>query len=143
MVNGSVLTLIPAFINEDDMIDLVAWVESDGGQSIMWYKNDGSGDGIHFSEASVVVPIYKGKGDVMKCGSYRGVKLLEHGMKVVERVLERRIRNCVVVDEMQFGFMPGKGTVDALFVLRRLQEEYLCKEKKLYNYVFCRFGEGV
>lgn len=57
MVNGSVLTLIPAFINEDDMPDLVAWVESDGRNSIMWYKNDGGGDGIHFSEASVVVPM--------------------------------------------------------------------------------------
>mgnify|MGYP001795019073 FL=1 len=35
----------------------------------------------------------------------------------------------VKVDEMQFGFMPGKGTVDAMFILRRLQEEYLDKEK--------------
>ena len=37
----------------------------------------------------------------------------------------------VKVDEMQFGFMPGKGTTDAVFILRRLQEEYLDKEKKL------------
>ena len=36
------------------------------------------------------------------------------------------------VDEMQFGFMPGKGTIDAVFILRKLQEEYLDKEKKLY-----------
>ena len=28
--------------------------------------------------------------------------------------------------------MPGKGTVYAVFILRRLQEEYLEKEKKLY-----------
>ena len=33
---------------------------------------------------------------------------------------------------MQFCFMPGKGTLDAVFILRRLQEEYLEKEKKLY-----------
>ena len=38
----------------------------------------------------------------------------------------------VKVDEMQFGFMPGKGTIDAVFILRRLQEEYLDNEKKLY-----------
>ena len=31
-------------------------------------------------------------------------------------------------------FMPGKGTIDAVFILRRLQEEYL-DEEKLYNYV--------
>jgi hypothetical protein len=81
---------------------------------------------------SVIVPIFKGKGDAMSCGSYRGVKLLEHAMKIVERVLEKRIRKLVNVDEMQFGFMPGKGTTDAIFILRRLQEEYRDKERKLY-----------
>ena len=30
---------------------------------------------------SVVLPIYKGKGDPMECGSYRGIKLLEHAIK--------------------------------------------------------------
>ena len=56
----------------------------------------------------------------MNCGSYRGLKLLEHGMKIIERVLERRIRAIVDFDEAQFGFMPGKGTIDALFLVRRL-----------------------
>ena len=46
-------------------------------------------------KTSVIVPIFKGKGDVMSCGSYRGVKLLEHAMKIVERVLERQIRTLV------------------------------------------------
>ena len=81
---------------------------------------------------SVVIPIFKGRGDAMSCGAYRGVKLLEHAMKIVERVLEKRIRSMVNVDEMQFGYMPGKGTVDAVFILRRLQEEYRDKGKKLY-----------
>ena len=42
------------------------------------------------------------------------------------------MRRVVKVDEMQFGFMPGKGTIDAVFILRQLQEEYLDKPKKLY-----------
>jgi len=29
-------------------------------------------------KSSVALPIYKGKGDPMECGSYRGIKLLEH-----------------------------------------------------------------
>ena len=33
---------------------------------------------------------------------------------------------------MQFGFMPGKGPTDALFILRRMQEEFRGREKKLY-----------
>ena len=83
-------------------------------------------------KTSVIVPIFKEKGSVMSCGSYRGVKLLEHAMKTVERVLERRIQTLVNLNEMQFGFIPGKGTVDAIFIVRRMQEEYQKKEKKLY-----------
>ena len=40
-------------------------------------------------KTSVIVPIFKGKGDVMSCGSYRGVKVLERAMKYVERILGR------------------------------------------------------
>ena len=45
-------------------------------------------------------------------------------MEIIERVLERRIREFVNIDSMQFGFMPGRGTTDALFVVRRIQEKY-------------------
>ena len=33
---------------------------------------------------------------------------------------------------MQFGFMAGRETTDALFVVQRMQEEYRDKKKKLY-----------
>ena len=39
---------------------------------------------------SVVVPIFEGKGNAMNCMAYRGVKLLEHAMEIVEKVPERR-----------------------------------------------------
>ena len=35
------------------------------------------------------------------------------------------------VDEIQLGFMPEKGTIDGVSILRRKQEEYYVKEKKL------------
>ena len=53
-------------------------------------------------------------------------------MKIIERVLERRIRALVDFDEAQFGFMRGKGTIDALFLVRRLLEEHRAKDKRLY-----------
>ena len=42
-------------------------------------------------KTSLIVPKFKVKGDMMRCGSYRGVKQLEHAMKIVKRVLERLI----------------------------------------------------
>jgi len=52
----------------------------------------------------MVLPIYKGKGDPMECGHYRGIKLLENVMKVVERIFENRIRQQINIDDKQFGF---------------------------------------
>ena len=42
------------------------------------------------------------------------------------------MRLLISLDTMQFGFMPGKGTTDALFIVRRMQEEYCDKGKYLY-----------
>ena len=50
-------------------------------------------------------------------------------MKIIERGLERRIGELENIDSMQFGFMPGIETSDALFVMRRMQEEYRDKKK--------------
>ena len=50
---------------------------------------------------TIVVSIFKGKGDIRNCCCYRAVKLLGHGMKVVKRVLWERLCRIVSVDEMQ------------------------------------------
>ena len=51
-------------------------------------------------QTSVLIPIFKVKGDVRSCNTYREVKQLEHAMKIVERVLERRIRELINIDSM-------------------------------------------
>jgi len=66
-------------------------------------------------KSSVILPVYKGKGDPMECGYYRGIKLLEHAMKVAERIFEQRIQQQIEVGDMQFACMKGKGTTDAIF----------------------------
>ena len=83
--------------------------------------------------SSTTIPIYKGKGDAMDCGKYRGVRLLEHGMKIYERVLERRLRDLVEVGDYQYGFCPGKSTTGAIFIVRQLQEKFAGKKKQLYH----------
>ena len=47
---------------------------------------------------SIVVLFFKRKGDIMNCSCYGALKLLEFDMKVVERVLEKRLRRIVSVD---------------------------------------------
>ena len=53
-------------------------------------------------------------------------------MKVLERIVETQIRSSIKIDDMQFGFMPGRGTTDAIFIVRQLQEKFLAKNKNLY-----------
>ena len=52
-------------------------------------------------------------------------------MKVFGRVLERKLRDQVNIDGMNFGFMPGKGTMDAIFVAKNRE---LC---------ICGSGDGI
>ena len=53
-------------------------------------------------------------------------------MKLLERVLDPLICNMVNIDEMQFGFVRGRGTTDAIFVVWQLQEKYIAANKLLY-----------
>ena len=73
---------------------------------------------------SVLVPLYKGKGDIEECGNYRGIKLMSHSMKLWERVIEARIRKEVTIGEQQFEFMPERSTNDAIFCPRMLLEKW-------------------
>ena len=40
---------------------------------------------------SILVPIYKNKGDIQSYTNYRGIKLMSHTMKLWERVIEERL----------------------------------------------------
>ena len=48
---------------------------------------------------SVLIPIYKNKGDTQCCGNYRGIKLMSHTMKVWERIIEARLRDRVEISK--------------------------------------------
>ena len=72
---------------------------------------------------SVLIPIFKNKGDVQSCSNYRGIKLISHIMELWERVVERRLISELTFSEQQYGFMLGKSTTDALFAMRVLMEK--------------------
>ena len=81
---------------------------------------------------SFMVCLYKGKGDALERGNYHSLKLTEQVMEVLERIVDGLIRQLVSIDDSQFGFIPGRGTTDAIFVVRQLQEKYLAASKRLY-----------
>ena len=49
---------------------------------------------------SLLVPIFKGKGDSLNPNSYRGTKLLEHAFKLYENILDLRLREVVDIYRM-------------------------------------------
>jgi hypothetical protein len=77
---------------------------------------------------SILVPIFKNKGDVQSCTNYRGIKLMSYTMKLWERITEHRLRGVTNVTENQFGFIPGRSTMEPIFLIKQLIER--CREQK-------------
>ena len=73
---------------------------------------------------SVLIPIYKNKVDAQFCRNYREIKVMSHTMKVWGRFIEARLRDIVEISKQQYGFIPGKETIDAMFALTMLMEKY-------------------
>ena len=87
-------------------------------------------------EESFVLNLYKGKGEALDCGNYHGLKLTDQVMKLLERVLDSSIHQMVNIDEMQFTFVPGRGTTDAIFIVCQLQEKYIAAANKQLDFAF-------
>ena len=81
---------------------------------------------------STVIPLYKNKWDIQDPNNYRGIKLLSHTMKSWERVIERRLWKNISISENQFGFMPGRSTTEAIYLLRRLMGLYRDRKVDLH-----------
>ena len=79
-----------------------------------------------------IISLFKDKGSALDRGKYCGLKLTDQVLKIVKRVIEKIFRECVVIDDMQFGFMPGRGTTDTIFTVTQIQETFLDKNKNLY-----------
>jgi Reverse transcriptase (RNA-dependent DNA polymerase) len=81
---------------------------------------------------SILVPIFKNKGDIQSCTNYRGIKLMSHIMKFWERVIEHRLRKLTTVSKNQFGFMPGRSIMETIFLIRQLMEIHRKHKKDLH-----------
>ncbi len=82
---------------------------------------------------ALIVTIFK-KGDKSDCGNYRGISLLSIAGKILARILAVRLQPLSeeILPESQCGFRPSRGTVDAIFTARQLQEKSREQHKPLY-----------
>ena len=87
--SGIVVEMIPAGDMGISMIcDLAVAIIRDGKVPSDW-------------EQSFIVCLYKGKGDALERGNYRGLKLTEQVMKILERIVDGLIRQWVSIDDSQ------------------------------------------
>ena len=83
-------------------------------------------------EVERITPLFKGKGSILECSNYRGIKLISHTLKLLERIIDRRLRTIVDLGNNQFGFRRGRSTMDPVFALTILQEKYKEKQKDVH-----------
>ena len=91
-----------------------------------------------------IVCNYKGKGDAQDGGSYRGLNgddldrdnyWAERWMNSHEdhrKIVDGLVQQVVSIDDSQSGFVQGRGTADAIFVVRQMQEKWLAVNKQIY-----------
>jgi hypothetical protein len=53
-------------------------------------------------------------------------------MKLWERIIEHHLRGVTNVTENQFGFMPGRSTMETIFLISQLMERYREQKKDLH-----------
>ena len=84
---------------------------------------------------AIILPVFK-KGNVNEVKNYRGISLISNLGKLFTSVLNQRLlkwSQCNdVITDAQFGFRPGYGTVDAIFVLNSIISQTLNNKKRLY-----------
>ena len=119
-----------------DLIPVEAWKAlGDEGVDILWDLMEKIFIQERIPEewrGSILIPIFKDKGDVQDCSNYRGIKLMSHTMKILERLIDGRLRGEVEIGKEQLGFMKGRGTTDGIFCLRQVMEKFREKQRALH-----------
>jgi len=71
-----------------------------------------------FTEVTMIT--LKKKPQATKCSDHHTISLITHTAKILRRGIEKKIED--VLEEDQFGFRRGKGTRDAIGMLRIISE---------------------
>ena len=81
-----------------DRIPFEVW-KTMGEQGIVFLEkqlNEVITSGIPYSwRLSELTPLFKGKCSILECSNYRGIKLISHTLKLLERIIDQRLRHMV------------------------------------------------
>ena len=92
-----------------------------------------SGNVVECMCESVFVTLPKVEG-TLECKKHRTISIMSQVTKILLRVILKRVRSKIQpeLSEEQFGFVPGKGTRNAIFCLRTIAERAIEVQKNLY-----------
>ena len=84
---------------------------------------------------SVFIPIPK-KGNAKECSNYCTIALISHASKVILKILQGRLQQCVnpELPDIQAGFRKGRGTRDQIANIRWIIKKAREFQKNIY---FC------
>ena len=82
---------------------------------------------------SVFIPLQKKPG-ATDCGQHRTICIMSQVTKILLRIMMKRFRNKIgpEIGREQYGFVKGKGTVNAIFALKSIMERSIEKANDLY-----------
>ena len=86
-------------------------------------------------EKAVFIPIPK-KGNAKECSNYCTIALISHAIKVMLKILQARLQQCVnrELPDVQAGFRKGRGTRDQIANICWIMEKAREFQKNIY---FC------
>ena len=82
---------------------------------------------------SIFLPLPK-KAMATECGDHRLISLMPHATKIFLRVILNRVKQLIdtEVDEVQFGFRPGRGTREGIFSFNIMAQKHIEVMKEMY-----------
>ena len=93
----------------------------------MMYSEGRFPEQIYVKSIFITIPKVKG---TAKCGKHRTISVTKLVLRVIMNIITGRTLS--EISEVQYGFMPDRGTRNAIFVLRRLVERMIEKQKDVY-----------